>query len=479
MSCTRQPILTTMELDRQTRAFAFIAIITGAIRVAQVCAGLTMHGDVFWHEAFGPIILAHGVIHNPVLTYTTHRRFVEPEWLFDIILHGFVVLFGPLTGARIMTTLLAAVAYTSICLYALRTAGLSVWRIVSVIVIVMVSLTTFVGMHPQEFGYALWALVLIVSVRARNNHKLLLLLIPLAGIWVNVDGSFLLVLVLLIAEMELSAVYKVLPGLRKYLPAPLPLRTVVAVIVGVLIVVSASPYGIVALIRSQVSASFWPPMRTIGIWSPFATASVLIVVVVFGALVMSVFGLITRRGGLAPLAAIAGIIVGMTSTILLPYGLLAAAVAVGSLQGRNAGKRDNRYYVEHLLIVPIMLAALALMWGPTMTPQSLAPTEAQSHLPPKSDRIFTTYYWGDWLVYLHRPAFIYGETFQWVDTPILTEYREMKTLTINPTPILAKYHIHYALLPRNSAMRLYLEHADGWHVAWQNKTTTLLKQGGK
>jgi len=466
-----------MELNRQTRAFAFMTIIIGAIVVAQVCANLTMHGDVFWHEAFGPIILAHGVIHNPVLTYTTTRRFVEPEWLFDLILHGFVVLFGPLTGARIMTAILASVAYTSISLYALRTAGLSVWRIGGVVLITMVSLTTFVGMHPQEFGYALWALALIVSVRARSHPKLILLMIPLAGVWVNVDGTFLLLLVLLAAELGLAIIHRGMPDVRKYIPAPLPLRNVVAVLIGVLIVVSLSPYGIVALVRSQVTASLWAPIKTIGIWSPYATNSVLIVLVVFGALVLSVFGVITRKGGLAPIGAIAGIAIGMTSTILLPYGLLAAAIAVGSLQGRGTdNKRDNRYYVEHLLIVPIMLGFLALMWGPTLTPQALAPTEAQSHLPPKTDRIFTTYYWGDWLVYLHRPAFIYGETFQWVDTPILTEYIKMEDLTINPAPILAKYHIHYALLPTHSALSLYLEHADGWGVVWHDSSATLLRQ---
>jgi hypothetical protein len=456
-----------------------VAAIFG-IPLAVMCAIATLHGDILWHEVFGPIILAHGVIHRPVLTYTAHHNFIEPEWLYDIVLHYFVVGLGALSGARIFTAATVFTAYVAICVYAvraqIRSELPSATRFVATVVLASITLTTFIGMHPQEMGYLLWVAALLVSIRARSNPRLFLWLIPIAAVWVNVDGTFLLLFVLLLAELGLAVLDTWLPKIKPILPQALPLKYIGIAIVGAVIVVMLSPYGGVALIESQIKSSFWQPMKTIAIWSPFASSSVSMIVAILGAAAACVWVVTKRQGGLAAVAGLAGIVMGMTSTILLPYGLLAAAIAISSVESKNAVEEKRAHRWKVMLVAPVMIGALALAWGPARPIQSLAPTAARTHLPAPTNRIFTTYYWGDWLVSLHRPAFVYGETFQWVDTPLITQYEHIMTLQVNPTPIFKKYDIHYALLPTDSALARYLANADKWHVVWRDSGTCLLKQ---
>jgi hypothetical protein len=78
-------------------------------------------------------------------------------------------------------------------------------------------------------------------------------------------------------------------------------------------------------------------------------------------------------------------------------------------------------------------------------------------------RIFTQYTWGDYSIARHRQTFADGRTDLFVG-PVLTEFFDVGDVSVNPDPILSRYHVDYVVWARGTSLYQYLVHDPRWEV---------------
>jgi hypothetical protein len=461
-----------------------LAVILG-MRIGQ----LHLDGDILWHLMDARLILHQGIIHTPPATWTAHgHHFVDPEWGWEYILGWMVRVFGQGAGARILSMVLVAVAFVLIVVQLIRHSA--EYQPMLGGTFALVPLLIFVRLRPQDAGYMLFVLCLILLHLARTHRWPLYALVISMAVWENLHGTFLIGVGLISFECAWAIVRNCIQAARpkQALPSAISVNKVIWLWPAtILVALFANPYG-PALLISQVRAALWGPMRLIAEWAPFSTSNLVILAIVLAAVVSSVLAL--RHSAYQDtgywvwaLTGLLGILVGLSSAVILPYGLMASGLAVVGLPTpttsdptqRHTEHRARRLYalIAVLSIVSIALGAI-IKWGPYQSTQDIQLTQAAQHLPAKSTHVFTTYRLGDWMVSTGRPAVIYGDTFIWVGSDTLQRYEAVSDLTANPITTLKSWGTSWVLWPRHEALGRYLE-AKGWKAVWENKAFVILK----
>ena len=470
------------------RALAYVGLAALAVILGMRIGQLHLDGDILWHLMDAQLILHHGIIHTPPATWTAHgHHFVDPEWGWEYILGWMARIFGQGAGARILSMILIAVTVALILVqliqYSVR------YQLMLGSIFAFIFLLIFTRLRPQDAGYMLFVLCLILLHLARTHRWPLYVLVISMAVWENLHGTFLIGVGLISFECAWAIVRNRIQAARpkQALPSAISVNKVVWLWpVTILVALFANPYG-PALLISQVRASLWGPMRLIAEWAPFSTSDLVILAIVLAAAVSSVLALrhsVYQDTGywVWALTGLLGILVGLSSAVILPYGLLASGLAVLGLPRLEAGD-SVQWHLKHKalrsywLAVMLGIASLALGtiigWGPYQSTQDIQLTQAAQHLPAKSTHVFTTYRLGDWMVFTGRPAVIYGDTFIWVGSNMLQRYEAVSNLTTNPIPALKSWGTSWVLWPRHKALEMYLK-AKGWRVAWEDKAFVIL-----
>ena len=482
-------ILPTTPLQLITRALAYVGLAALAVILGMRIGQLHLDGDILWHLMDARLILHHGIIHTPPATWTAHgHHFVDPEWGWEYILGWVARILGQGAGARILSMILIAVTIALILVQLIR-YSVRYQRMLGSIFAFM-SLLIFTRLRPQDAGYMLFVLCLILLQLARTHRWPLYVLVVSIAVWENLHGTFLIGVALISFECAWAIVRNRIQAARPKQALPSAISVSKAIwlwSVTILVALFANPYG-PALLISQVRAALWGPMRLIAEWAPFSTSSLVILAIVLAAAVSSVLALrhsVYQDTGywVWALTGLLGILVGLSSAVILPYGLLASGLAVLGLPRLEAGD-SVQWHLKHKalrsywLAVMLGIASLALGtiigWGPYQSTQDIQLTQAAQHLPAKSTHVFTTYRLGDWIVSTGRPAVIYGDTFIWVGSSMLQRYVAVSNLTANPIPALKSWGTSWVLWPRHKALEMYLK-AKGWRVTWEDKAFVILK----
>jgi hypothetical protein len=144
------------------------------------------------------------------------------------------------------------------------------------------------------------------------------------------------------------------------------------------------------------------------------------------------------------------------------YLFVATAGLAASLPMRKEwGPRARRIAGAIGIVVAItMLAAPSV---PVGTVTSDTPVTAFNFLSDHPGRVFTQYVWGDYSIIRHRATFADGRTDLFTG-PVLTEFFDVTRVTVNPDPILSRYHVDYVVWPYKSPLEEYLSHDSEWVV---------------
>ncbi len=129
-----------------------------------------------------------------------------------------------------------------------------------------------------------------------------------------------------------------------------------------------------------------------------------------------------------------------------------------------------------LLTVPVaVLACAALLAGPH-TPAGApqrggsmgTPVAATSFLKHQTGRVFTTYWWGDYMIYEGIPVFVDGRTDLYFGTDILETYTNVANAVVDPDPVFKRWDIRWVMWNTGSALNVYLSADPRWKVAFRS-----------
>ena len=74
-----------------------------------------------------------------------------------------------------------------------------------------------------------------------------------------------------------------------------------------------------------------------------------------------------------------------------------------------------------------------------------APLAATKFLKHQTGRVFTTYWWGDYMIYEGIPVFVDGRTDMYFGTDILETYVNVASIVVNPDPVFKRWDVRWVL----------------------------------
>ena len=126
-----------------------------------------------------------------------------------------------------------------------------------------------------------------------------------------------------------------------------------------------------------------------------------------------------------------------------------------------------------LLLSPHVPASATAVGGP-----SGAPVAATNYLESQSGSVFTTYWWGDYLIYRHIPVFVDGRTDLYFGTDILQTYLHVADLNVDPDTVFRHWDVRWVMWNRGSALSVFLSHDPHWKIADQTPTALVFEHIG-
>jgi hypothetical protein len=459
------------------------------IVVVGACAALfhqIMHsglsGDVFYQLAEGQWMLAHhAVIRHDVFSYTVAGRpWLSEEWGFALLLAWSVRHIGAVSywlvsaGASTAALLLGVARWRKLGAGWLWTAALSV----------LAAAGLYIGLaaRPQDLSYFFFSLLLLLLTLARRRPAWLLTVPPLLLVWANIHGSFLLALGMLVLEL----VWAVLPPSKgrlrvsRALPKKAAALTLAASFAATLI----NPHG-PALISYALKVSTSPELNAlIQEWQSPNFHSYYLLGVIIGP-VLLLLGLFALTDAVFALEDVAlGCLLFLAALHAIRFTPYFALAACAMLAAWNPVRSETvRPTVLTLPLAAVLVAALVLgPHTPAGTPAeggSLgAPVAATNFLDQQSGRVFTTYWWNDYLIYRHIPVFVDGRTDLYFGTGILQSYTNVSTLTVDPDTVFKRWDIRWVMWGKGSALSVYLSHDPQWQIADRTPAAVVFEHKG-
>jgi hypothetical protein len=480
-------------------------------------------GDVFWQLAAGNWMLArHRVITKDPFSYTVcGRPWFALEWGFEVLLALGVRLLGG-TAYWLASAGACLVAYgASVARWRLR--GTSMLLVAALALEVAAGLAIGLDPRPQDASYALFAIELLVLECTTRRAWLALVVPALVAVWANLHGSFILGIgtIALAATVATVAARRDraarggaadgrsavepwegsddreptsgMPAKRSTLGTPAKRSTLLwagtaaSVVAGVLNPHGLAIYPYVARVStsSQLNA-FVEEWRSPNFHSPLLLA--IVAAPLFGLIAL---GFVLRRRLDAFDLVLAGVLflAALHAVRFVPYFAIASAGMLAVSAPKWGPEVVRRHEPSEGLrprraTLPVAVAAAMLLIGGSpvhsgsvLTTGPLgAPVRATEALLGRQGRVFSTYWWNDYLLSLGIPVFVDGRTDLYAPTPVLHTYLAVAGLRTNPDPVLAEYRVRFVLWPPSSALATYLGRDPAWRLVLRTRHALLFER---
>jgi hypothetical protein len=220
---------------------AMLPVILSSIRYAAHVLG---DPDIWWHLANARTLYeSHHFIHIEPYSYTVAaQRWVDPEWLSEFAFWLGYRIFG-LVGVYLITWLVLSAnlhfVYWRGYLRS-RNAGVALWMAALGFILMWVNANA----RTILFGYlALSAELGILEAVERNRTRILWLLPPVFCVWINLHGSWIIGLALLVLYI-LCGLFRVSAGIFEQKPFLRERRNRLLAVLGAsLAALMVNPYG--------------------------------------------------------------------------------------------------------------------------------------------------------------------------------------------------------------------------------------------
>jgi hypothetical protein len=456
-------------INRFPRLHPALIVVAGACAVLfhQIMkSGLS--GDVFYQLVAGQWMLAHhAVIRHDVFSYTVRGRpWLAEEWGFEVLLAWTVNHVGAVSYWLVSAGACSAALIAGVVRWRMTGAGW-LWT-AALSVLAGAGLSTGLAARPQDLSYFFFALLMLLLTLARRRNAWLLAVPPLLLVWANVHGSFLLGL----GMLALEVVWSLLPPMKGRLAVsrPLPKGLAGLTLAASFLATFVNPHG-PGLIGYAIKVTTSPQLSgAIAEWQSPNFHSYLFLGVIIGPVLVLV-GLLAFSDTVFALGDVVLACVLLLATLhavrFTPYFALAACAVLATWKPvRTETIRPT------VLTLPLAGAlVVALLAGPHVSPGTTAkggtlgaPVAATNFLERQSGRVFTTYWWGDYLIYRHIPVFVDGRTDLYFGTDILQTYLNVSNLTVDPDTVFQRWDVRWVMWGRGSPLSVYLSHDPQWKI---------------
>ncbi len=410
------------------------------------------------------------VIRHDVFSYTVYGKpWLVEEWGYALLLAWLVAHVGAVSywlvsaGACCGALLLSVARWRKVGAGWLWTACLSI--------VAAAGMYLLVTPRPQDLSYLFFAALLLLLTLARQRTLWLLAVPPLLLIWANIHGSFLLGLGIIVLELIWS-VFPRLKGRIRVSRARLPVKAIGLTLVGSLGATLANPHGpFLWTYAFKVSSS---PVLTslIAEWQSPDFHSLFLLAAVVGP-VLLLLGLLGLHGDClcASERRCARL---LDAACHPPRRQVHALSRLGDVRRPEPmGSNPYRDHQADPLTIPVALFACAALLAGPHTPAGAPqrggsmgnPVAATSFLKHQTGRLFTTYWWGDYMIYEGIPVFVDGRTDLYFGTDILETYTNVANAVVDPDPVLKRWDIRWVMWNAGSALTVYLSADPAWKVS--------------
>ncbi len=472
-----------------------MAAVVGAVSFS-LAAGPEASYDIWWHLATGRWICDHGrVPHSDPFSWTAQgHRWIAHEWAADVVLFAIHRHLG-MQGLVLWRQLLAAAICVAAALLAVR-LGAAPWAAGICGIWLAWAIDPAINARPQLLSPLLLLLAWHALEASRQGHRAALLcLAPIAAIWVNVHGSFPL-LILLIAVYAVEAALTC-ESLRA---AARALAEHAAIAAGAGVVFLLNPNGLHGVIYplSYIGGSLkWATDLVLEFQSPRFDAgsfSGSLFLLVLAAPMLAVSGRRARPMELILLVLTGAaflrwrrmvtIFAATASAILAPHLAQIGAAAARSLPAE--GSRISPATARAIALLCLALVALSLPWlapGTAGPPPFLVPDRAAAFAEINGirGRLFNTYRFGGYLLWRFYPkpiVFIDGRADAY--PPVVGQHY----LTIDRAKpgwrkLLERYKIDWVLIDRNRPLAACLRLLPDWVQVYGDRLCVIfVRRGG-
>lgn len=470
--------------ERHLPQFYVLAV---AVILLAICLPSIASADFWWHLRTGQLIFdTHAVPHTDPFSFTAlGRPWIAHEWLSELIMY----LLYRLGGYPPILLVFSAAAATAFGLMAWRSQGAPAARILALVLAVWCAHPTF-SIRPQEFSLLLFALFYAVleNYRRTGSARGLMVLPPLALLWVNLHGGYVLgpALILLFLAGAAGDVLARLPVAR---PFPAQAKALGLTLAACLAVVPVNPNGLKMYIypfqtlHSEAMRALlmeWqPPNPRLPLFYPF-----------FLLVGLGVLALVVRRKNLRVTEVLIFAFFAGAALDSMRFVSLCALAAIPVLAGVLPERAESASPRAARSRMPLQVAAVVLAAGfagwfihrSFAATQSVVrgrfPVEAvnfleQHHLP---GRIFNSYDFGGYMIWRLYPQYrvfvdgradVYGDAF-------LTHFVEIYRGEVNPRPEFDRLGIRTVIVEPQAMVAALLSMGHDWKVVYADRVAVIL-----
>ncbi|MBK5294212.1 MAG: hypothetical protein JJE04_21350 [Acidobacteriia bacterium] len=485
-------------------------------------ASQILEGDTGWHLRTGEWIIANGRI--PYHDIFSYSRPGEPwyawEWLWDVV---FAWIFGRGGMGAVVLVSIVVISLTFALLYRLaarRSGNVLISAAVTLLALAASSVHWWARPHVFTWLFIVIALYILEDKR-EGRRNLLWLLPPITVLWTNLHGGFMVGIVLLgtYAAGEIaSALFAADGAARKQ--ALLRSRPYLVTAAGCLLASLCNPftYHLHVHIARYLANPDSPFFRFVGEWQTLsfhapAARFFEVMLILAGA---SAAWHASRRRFIEPLLILSWLHFALGMGRNIPLFAIFAVVPVAQAGAevlhllasntelarwaRNAIGTLNEISEEigalerirriHAVSVLTFAAIALLLYIPG------APSRFQSDYDPKkypvqavqkltaearSERIFTTDEWGDYLIWTLAPktrVFIDGR-FDFYGEKFTVKYLDLVEAKYDWAKTLDDYRIRFVLLPIATPLTAALKESSRWNTIYDDGVSIMFRQKGE
>lgn len=431
--------------------------ISTGLLLAAACAFLVWRAspvlgndpDFFWHLKAGEATALSGSVprQDPFSFTAKGADWVAHEWLWELGLYRLLSLGGFRAVALCQAALAGAASYL-VWLEAVSLGASSPGATLAGALFGAFS-AGFYAPRPQGLSYLLFALFVRFSRSGRN----LWLLPPLAALWSNCHGSFVLA-----------------PALAGFFALARRDKKLIFACAACALFCALNPRGF-ELYRYALWVSSHGEMKSaITEWHPPDFHDPWMLAAYGVPLALALFFSKKKPPLSDRLLAFGALLAALSSARFLPYFLAASVPAVAS--SAFGGGKPSR--APAWLLLPAALPFLAFP-APARIPVDPRqyPVAAVEHV---GLRPFNLYEWGGYLIFRNAPVFVDGRADVYLKTPVWRDYLDAVRLRRDPEEIFQKYTVDSVLMPPDHPLSVHLRALPEWEEVHRDETASVFRR---
>ena len=444
--------------------------------------------DIGWHlQNAAWLVQTHSFLHKDIYSYTVAGKpWVDPEWLAELAFYAGWRTWGDQGVFLVEWLSIIGVMLGIFGLGWQRTHDLRSAFAVTYTALFLASVSF--GPRTLLFGWLCLVAELAILEHFRScrvgGTRVLWLLPPLFALWINLHGSWLIGLVLLVVFCGSGLVAGRWGCIEAEPWQPEQRRTLGVVFLLSAAALFANPYGW-RLVVYPFDLAFRQKLNIASVqeWQSldFHTPRGKIVLLLLALGIVSQW-VRARRWRLHEAGwLLIGLYAGLTySRFLFLAAILLLPILADQIPAADDGWRRKRPLLNGIILVALLLS-MAVAYPSRHRLQAASkqqdPVAAINYLRehPPVGHLFTAYEWGGYLI-LHDPAlpvFIDSRVDVFEHHGVLRDYLYAVHLR-NTFAVFRKYDVSAVLFPASAPLTYLLLHTPGWAVHYRDKTAVLL-----